>query len=41
VLVGVDCIAIHYRNQAGQAVTEMAIFDADGKVAQGWGLYGA
>jgi ketosteroid isomerase-like protein len=38
--VGVDAIAIHYRN-AGRATTEVAVFDADGRVARGWGLYGA
>jgi ketosteroid isomerase-like protein len=37
---GVDAIAIHYRNR-GRAATEVAVFDADGKVARGWGLYGA
>ena len=38
--VGVDAIVIHYRNQGRQA-SEVAVFDADGKVARGWGLYGA
>jgi hypothetical protein len=38
--VGVGAIAIHYRNQ-GRRATEVAVFDADGKVARGWGLYGA
>ena len=38
--VGVDAIAIHYRNR-GRRATEVAVFDADGKVARGWGLYGA
>ena len=37
--VGVDCLAIHYRNQAGRSVTEFAVFNGDGKVAHGWGLY--
>jgi ketosteroid isomerase-like protein len=39
--VGVDCISIQYRNERGRRVTEMAVFDADGKVARGWGLYDA
>jgi ketosteroid isomerase-like protein len=39
--VGVDCISIQYRNQTGRHVTEMAQFDADGKVVRGFGLYGA
>jgi hypothetical protein len=38
--VGVDALAIHYRNRGRQA-TEVAVLDADGKVARGWGLYGA
>ena len=38
--VGVDAIAIHYRNR-GRRTTEVAVFDADGKVAHGWGLYDA
>ena len=38
--VGVGAIAIHYRNR-GRRATEVAVFDADGKVARGWGLYGA
>ena len=40
VTVGVDAIAIQYRNR-GRRATEIAVFDADGKVARGWGLYGA
>ena len=40
VTVGVATIAIHYRSQ-GRRATEVAVFDADGKVARGWGLYGA
>jgi len=39
--LGVDAIAIRYRNQANGMVTEVAVFDADGKVARGWGLYAA
>jgi ketosteroid isomerase-like protein len=39
--LGVDCISIQYRNQAGRHVTEMAVFGADGKVVRGWGLYDA
>jgi ketosteroid isomerase-like protein len=39
--VGVDAVAIRYRNQAGGGVTEVAVFDADGKVTRGWGLYDA
>jgi hypothetical protein len=39
--VGVGCISIQYRNQAGRHVTEMAVFDDDGKVVRGWGLYDA
>ena len=39
--LGVDCIAIRYRNQAGRVCTEVAAFDADGQVARGWGLYDA
>jgi ketosteroid isomerase-like protein len=39
--VGVGCISIQYRNQAGRHVTEMAVFDGDGKVVRGWGLYDA
>jgi hypothetical protein len=38
--VGVDAIAIHYRN-AGRRAPEVAVFGDDGKVARGWGLYGA
>ena len=38
--VGVGALAIHYRNR-GRAATEVAVFDAQGKVAHGWGLYGA
>jgi hypothetical protein len=33
-------IAIHYRNR-GRRATEIALFDGDGKVARGRGLYGA
>src|SRR3954451_20207791 len=40
VTVGVDAIAIHYRNR-GRRTTEVAVFDANGKVARGWGLYDA
>ena len=39
--LGVDCISIQYRNQAGRHVTEMAVFDGDGMVVRGWGLYDA
>jgi len=39
--LGVDCISIQYRSQAGRHVTEMAVFDGDGQVARGWGLYDA
>jgi ketosteroid isomerase-like protein len=39
--LGVDCISIQYRNQAGRHVTEMAVFGADGKVVRGWSLYDA
>ena len=39
--VGIDCISIHYRNEANRHVTEMAVFDGDGKVMRGWGLYDA
>ncbi len=37
--VGIDAIAIRYRNQAGRGCTELAVFDADGQVVRGWGLY--
>ena len=37
--LGIDAIAIHYRDQTGRGTTEFAAFDADGKVARGWGLY--
>lgn len=40
VTVGVGTIAIHYRNR-GRRATEVAVFDTDGKVARGYGLYGA
>jgi hypothetical protein len=40
VTVGVNAIAIHYRNR-GRRATEVAVFDADGHVVRGWGLYGA
>ena len=39
--VGVDAIAINYRNESGRGATEVAVFDGDGKVVRGWGLYGA
>jgi hypothetical protein len=39
--LGIDAIAIRYRNQAGRSCTEVAVFDADGRVARGWGLYDA
>ena len=39
--LGVDAIVIRYRNQAGGSCNEVAVFDADGKVARGWGLYDA
>jgi hypothetical protein len=39
--LGVDCISIQYHNQAGRHMTEMAVFDTDGKVTRGWGLYDA
>ena len=38
--LGVDAVGIHYRNQ-GRRASEVAVFDADGKVARGWGLYDA
>ena len=40
VTVGVAALAIHYRNR-GRRTTEVAVFDANGKVARGWGLYDA
>jgi hypothetical protein len=36
--VGVDALVIHYENQ-GRRMSEVAVFDADGKVARGYGLY--
>ncbi|HLM17790.1 MAG TPA: nuclear transport factor 2 family protein [Acidimicrobiia bacterium] len=39
--LGIDAIAIRYRNQAGRGCTEIAVFDTDGQVARGWGLYDA
>ena len=39
--VGAGCLAVRYRNQAGRVATEIEVFDADGKVAHGWALYGA
>ncbi|HEY3671630.1 MAG TPA: nuclear transport factor 2 family protein [Acidimicrobiia bacterium] len=39
--LGVDAIAIRYRNQADRSCIEVAVFGADGKVARGWGLYDA
>jgi ketosteroid isomerase-like protein len=39
--LGIDAIAIRYRNQAGRSCMEIAVFDADGRVARGWGLYDA
>jgi ketosteroid isomerase-like protein len=39
--LGVDCIAIRYRNEAGRGATEIAVFDTAGQVARGWGLYDA
>ena len=38
---GIDAIAIRYRNQTGRGCTEIAVFDTDGQVARGWGLYDA
>lgn len=39
--LGIDVISIRYRNPAGRGCTEIAVFDADGQVARGWGLYDA
>jgi ketosteroid isomerase-like protein len=39
--LGIDAIVIRYRNQTGRGCSEVAVFDADGKVARGWGLYDA
>jgi hypothetical protein len=39
--LGVDAIAIRYRNQADRGCTEIAVFDADGQITRGWGLYDA
>ena len=39
--LGVDAIAIGYRDQTGRATTEVAVFDVDGQVTRGWGLYAA
>ncbi len=39
--LGVDAIAIRYRDQAGRSNMEIAVFDADGRVARGFGLYDA
>jgi len=37
--LGVEALVIRYHNQAGGSCLEVAAFDADGKVARGWGLY--
>lgn len=39
--VGIGAIAIRHRNQTGRGCTEIAVFDGNGKVARGWGLYDA
>ena len=45
VQLGAGCLAVRYRNQAGQLATEIEVFDADGPdgeiVTHGWSLYGA
>jgi ketosteroid isomerase-like protein len=45
VQLGAGCLAVRYRNQAGQLATEIEVFDADGPdgeiVTHGWALYGA
>jgi ketosteroid isomerase-like protein len=38
--VGADCLAVHYRNQAGRVATELEVFGPDGRVVCGWALYG-
>jgi hypothetical protein len=43
----VDAVIAHFADDVefcspiAAAVTEMAVFDGDGKVARGWGLYDA
>jgi ketosteroid isomerase-like protein len=37
--LGIDALVVRYHNQAGRSCLEVAAFDADGKVARGWGLY--
>lgn len=39
VYAGIDSVMINYRNQAGQLVGEVLIFDG-GLVVSGWGTYG-
>lgn len=38
--VGVGCLAVRYRNQAGRLATELEVFGTDGRVVRGWALYG-
>ncbi|GAA4634370.1 nuclear transport factor 2 family protein [Actinoallomurus vinaceus] len=39
VYAGIDSVVVNYRNQAGQLVNEVLIFDGD-LIASGWGTYG-
>ncbi|GAB3987838.1 nuclear transport factor 2 family protein [Actinoallomurus acanthiterrae] len=39
VYAGIDSVVVNYRNQAGQLVNEVLIFDGD-LVVSGWGTYG-
>ena len=39
VFVGVQTVAIAYRNERGRSALEMLVLDDDGLANQGWALY--